>query len=670
MSNAKSTGPRSIAIVGTYSSGKTTLLESLLYVTEATNRKGSVTQGNTVGDSAAEARARGMSTEVNVAATRYLDDRFVFLDCPGSIELEQEALNVLPGVDAAIVVWEAGAANAVALMPVMKALEEQGIPRMIFVNKVDRATGDAQSVLDALAPVSAAPLVLRHMPIVENETVVGYVDLASERTYVYRTDAESERSETPDAEPDARYQMLETLADFDDALMEKVLEDESPERDEVYANLTRDFADGLIVPVFLGAAEHDHGVRRLMKALRHEVPDASAAAARAGVPEDAGCVAQVLKTYHTQHGGKLSVARVWSGTLSEGMVLNGDRVSGVFSMRGHDSEKLSAAEAGDVVALGRMESVQTGDILAEGAAPALPRAELLPPVYAFALATERRDDEVKLSAALAKIGEEDPAIRYGHDPDTHEFVLSGRGEIHIKLAADRLANKYGIPVTLAPPRVPYKEAIKKGTQQHGRHKKQSGGHGQFGDVHLEIKPLPRGSGFTFENKIVGGAVPKQYIPAVEDGVRDYLVRGPLGFPVVDVHVTLYDGQFHAVDSSEIAFKTAAQIAMREGMPNCSPVLLEPILSVELAVPSEYTPKVNQLVSGRRGQILGFDSREGWPGWDVVTAHVPQSEMHDLIIELRSLSQGVGSFVYRFERLQELSGRLADQVVEEARAEAA
>ncbi len=189
-------------------------------------------------------------------------------------------------------------------------------------------------------------------------------------------------------------------------------------------------------------------------------------------------------------------------------------------------------------------------------------------------------------------------------------------------------------------------------------------------MHLEIKPLPRGSGFTFENKIVGGAVPKQYIPAVEDGVRDYLVRGPLGFPVVDVHVTLYDGQFHAVDSSEIAFKTAAQIAMREGMPNCSPVLLEPILSVELAVPSEYTPKVNQLVSGRRGQILGFDSREGWPGWDVVTAHVPQSEMHDLIIELRSLSQGVGSFVYRFERLQELSGRLADQVVEEARAEAA
>lgn len=670
MSNAKSTGPRSIAIVGTYSAGKTTLLESLLHVTGATGRKGSVTQGNSVGDSATEARNRTMSTEVNVAATSYLDDRFIFLDCPGSIELEQETRNVLPGVDAAVVVWEAGASNAVALTPVMKALEEQNIPRMIFVNKIDRATGDAQSVLDALAPVSAAPLVLRHMPLIEGESVVGYVDLASERTYVYRTDAESERSETPDAEPDARYQMLETLADFDDALMEKVLEDEAPERDEVYANLTRDFADGLIVPVFLGAAEHDHGVRRLIKALRHEVPDATAAAARVGLDGESGTVAQVLKTYHTQHGGKLSVARVWSGSVSEGMVLNGDRVSGVLSLKGHDSEKLASAGPGDVVALGRMEKALTGDVLSDGSAPGLGKPELLPPVYAFALSTERRDDEVKLSGALAKICEEDPSIRYGHDPDTHEFVLSGRGEIHIKLAADRLANKYSIPVTLAPPKVPYKEAITKGVQQHGRHKKQSGGHGQFGDVHLEIKPMPRGSGFEFENKIVGGAVPRQYIPAVEDGVRDYLSRGPLGFPVVDVHVTLYDGQYHSVDSSEIAFKTAAQIAMREGMPNCGPVLLEPILNVELTVPSEYTPKVNQLVSGRRGQILGFDGREGWNGWDVVSAHVPQSEMHDLIIELRSLSQGVGSFTYDFERLQQLSGRLADQVVEQARDEAA
>jgi elongation factor G len=668
MNTSKPTGPRNVAIVGPYLSGKSSLLESIMLVTGAATRKGAVT------DSATEAKDRDMGTELNVASTAYMDDEFTFLDCPGSIELFQETLFALQGADAAVVVCEPDPDKAMALSPLLKTLEDMGLPHMLFVNKVDRATGNVQQVLDALQPVSNLPLVLRHIPVVENEEVTGYIDLASQRAYHYAPDTASSIVEMPDDQADifadARYQMLETLADFDDELMEKVLEDVTPEKDEIYGNLTRDFQEGLIVPVLLGAVEHDHGVRRLLKALRHEVPAADKAAARAGVDADGGVVAQVLKTYHTQHGGKLSVARVWSGVVKDGMTLNDERVSGLFRLKGHEQQKLSEVGPGEIVGLGRLEDAATGDTLSDVGAEALARAPVLEPVYSLAISAEKRDDEVKLSGALQKITDEDPSLIVDHAEDTHELVLRGQGDIHLKIAMDRLANKYGIKVVSRRPRVPYKEAIRKSVQQHGRHKKQSGGHGQFGDVHLEIKPLPRGGGFEFVDKIVGGAVPRQYIPAVESGVKEYLVRGPLGFPVVDVQVTLYDGQYHSVDSSEIAFKTAARIAMSDGMKACGPVLLEPILNVEVTVPSEYTPRVNQIVSGRRGQILGFDGRPGWNGWDVVSAQLPQSEIQDLIIELRSATQGTGSYIARFDHLQELTGRLADDVVEAHRTDEA
>jgi len=674
MNSSKPTGPRSVALVGPYLSGKTSLLESLLFVTGATTRKGKAGDGNMVGDTAEEARQRDMSTELNVATTSYLDDQITFLDCPGSIELFQESLFALQGVDAAIVVCEPDRDKALAIAPLLKTLEDLGLPHMIFVNKIEKATGSVQEVLDALQPASNLPLVLRHLPVVEGEQISGYLDLASQRAYHYSANAASSIIELPDAEADTfaeeRYRMLETLADFDDDLMEKVLEDVTPEKDEVYGNLTRDFQECLIVPVLLGAAEMEHGVRRLLKAIRHEVPANGAAAARVGATERSGNVAQVLKTYHTQHGGKLSVVRVWSGLIKDGMTLNGERVSGVFHLKGHDQQKCGEAGPGEVVGLGRLEKAVTGDTLSEETVDPLSKPETLPPVYSLAIAPARRDDEVKLSGALAKLVDEDPSVMIDHPEDTRELVLRGQGEIHLRVTMDRLNNKYGIGVQATAARVPYKEAIRKGTQQHGRHKKQSGGHGQFGDVHLDIKPLPRGSGFEFVDKIVGGAVPRQYIPAVEAGVREYLDQGPLGFPVVDVVVTLFDGQYHAVDSSEIAFKTAARIAMSEGMKDCGPVLLEPIQHVDITTPSEFTPRINQIISGRRGQILGFDSRPGWNGWDVVSAQMPQSEMQDLIIELRSATQGTASFTCHFDHLQELTGRLADDVVSAHRQEEA
>jgi elongation factor G len=331
-------------------------------------------------------------------------------------------------------------------------------------------------------------------------------------------------------------------------------------------------------------------------------------------------------------------------------------------MMGHEQQKSPSAKAGEVVGLGRMENVVTGETLSDSDADSLPIPDVLPPVFALTIAAAHRDDEVKLSAALAKVRDEDPSISISHDDATHQLVMRGQGDIHLKITMDRLLGKYGLEVKSERPRVPYMEAIRKSIEQHGRHKKQSGGHGQFGDVHLAIKPLPRGSGFEFVDKIVGGAIPRNYIPAVEAGVKEYLIKGPLGFPVVDVSVTAFDGQYHAVDSSEIAFKTAARIAMNDGMKLCNPVLLEPILQVDIAAPSEHTPKINAIVSGRRGQILGFDTRAGWTGWDVVSAHMPQSELHDLIIELRSATQGTGSYTASFDRLQELTGRLADDVV--------
>ena len=663
-------GWRTIAIVGPYLSGKTTLLEAILSVCGKIQRRGKVTEGNTVGDSSQEARDRKMSVEVNAAYAEFLDSRLNFLDCPGSVEFWQETMDALMGADAAIVVCESEPGKAPMLLPIFKALDDLELPRFVFVNKIDRAAGSISELFAALQAVSPTmPLVLRHVPILEGETVTGYVDLASEYAYTYHPGQESERIDTSGdlaaREADARFQMLEKLADFDDNLMEALLEDVTPPRDDVFAHLSNDVAAGRIAPVLLGAAEQLGGVRRLLKAVRHEAPPSATATRRRELDDEAGgTVAQVLKTYHTGRGGKISLARVWRGALKDTQTLNGDRVSGVFQMAGMQTEKLEGADGGQVVGLGRLDGISTGDTLTpekEGGV-VLTKAEIRQPVYALALVAANRNDEVKLSGAMAKLLEEDRSLIFRHDDDTGEWVLSGAGEVHLRVAVDRLRNKFGLEVQTSTPVVPYKEAIRKPVTQRARFKRQTGGHGQFGDVELAIKPRPRGEGFAFENASVGGVVPKTFVPAVEAGVREYLQRGPLGFPVVDVSVTLVDGQHHSVDSSEIAFKTAARMAMQEGLPKCSPVLLEPILHVDIAVPGEHTSKVNALVSARRGQILGFDAREGWPGWDVVSSHLPQSDSLDLIIELRSLTSGVGTFTTRFDHLQELGGRLADDVV--------
>lgn len=668
------TGPKCIAIVGPFASGKTTLLEAILARTGAVPRQNSVASGNTVGDHSPEARAHAMSVEATAATIDFMGESLTFVDCPGSIEFATEADAILAASDVAVVVAEADEKKVPALQLIMRRLDAIGIPRILFLNKIDKSDIGVRDTLKMLQPASSAPLLLRQIPLRKGETVIGSIDLALERAYVWRDFAESEVTEIPDDEKarevEARYSMLETLADHDDLLMEQLLEEKEPPRDEVFDDLAADFREGTVVPVLIGTAEKGNGVLRLLKTIRHDAPDVAATRTRLGVDDAAGTVIQVMKTVHTPHGGKLSISRILSGSVGDGAELSiagssaSVKVSGIYRMLGKDQHKLASAAVGDTVALGKLDEAKTGATLVPPKSTVKPLVELeVPqPVFSLALRPKERKDDVKLSSAIQRIADEDPSLSVRHDQDTGETVISGHGEMHLRVAVERLEGKYQIPIVSRPPSVPYRETIRKGTQQRGRHKKQSGGHGQFGDVVIEIKPLPRGAGFEFTDTITGGVVPKQYIPSVEAGVRDYLKSGPLGFPVVDIAVNLSDGSYHTVDSSDMAFQMAAKIGMKEGMAACSPVLLEPVMKVRIFTPSDATARITGIVPQRRGQILGYDARPGWAGWDVVEATMPQSEIGNLIVELRSATAGVATFEAEFDHMAELTGRLADEVM--------
>ena len=674
----RSSGPRCIALVGPFQSGKTTLLEAILARTGAIQRQGTVDAGTTVGDASKEARHHKMSVEATFATTTFMGDNYTFVDCPGSIEFIQDMRSVLPAIDAAVVVCEADEKKVPQLQLILRELEDQNIPHFLFLNKIDKADKRVRDTIKLLQPASRAPLLLRQIPIWNGDIISGFVDLALERAYVYKEHAPSEiielKGENLDRKKEARFTMLETLADHDDQLMEQLLEDIEPPRDKVFDDLSKELRDRIVCPVLLGVATRTNGVLRLLKALRHEAPGAGETAQRLGVKAGPDAVALVLKTFHTTHGGKMSVARLLAGQAGDGTTLTtaageAGRVSGVFKLMGQHFEKRGQAASGETVAFGKLDAAKTGDTLSSGKQPHATLVEIKPspPVLAIAVQAKERKDDVKLGPAFTKLTEEDPSLTVVHNAENHEVVIWGQGEMHLRVAAERLAERFMVPVTTRPPSVGYRETIRKPITQRGRHKKQSGGHGQFGDVVLEIKPLPRGTGFKFEDRITGGVVPRNYIPAVEEGVVDALKHGPLGFPVVDLSVALIDGSYHTVDSSDQAFRTAGRIGIVEGLPQCQPVLLEPIHHVEIVCPSEATAKMNAILSGRRGQILGFDTREGWDGWDTVRAQMAEAEIGDLIIEVRSATAGVGSFIFKFDHMAELTGRTADQIVAARRA---
>ncbi|MEL6454917.1 MAG: elongation factor G [Cyanobacteria bacterium J06623_5] len=665
---------RNIAIVGPYASGKTTLLESILSVTGTIDRKGTITHGNTVGDSAPAARNRHMTVEINAAYAEYGGIYFTFLDCPGSVELLQETNNALIGVDAAIVVCDPDPSRVLTVAPIFQFLDTWEIPHLIWINKADKANNSFREVLDALKSLSTRPLVPHQYPIGYGSQLVGFIDLVSEQAYHYHPSAPADPVPLPAGlaaeEQAARSEMLETLADFDDHLLEELLEEIEPPQEEIVQDLKMELGADLVVPVFIGVAEADYGVRPLLDALVREAPEPAATAQHRQIKTIGEPLAQVLKTYYSPQGGKLSLVRLWRGSLHENATINGDRAGGFYRLLGHTQTRLQTAHAGDIFAISRLEHARTGDTLSLGNSgpdqrpiEQLPTAAELSPMYALAIAPEKRSGEVKLSSALSKLLQEDPALHWEQHGDTHEVILWGQGDVHLQIALERLSNKYHLPMGTHLPQVPYKETIRRqASAVHGKYKHQSGGHGQFGDVYIDIHPLPRGEGFNFQQKIVGGVVPKQYIPGVEMGIREALDHGPLGFPVVDVAVTLTNGSYHSVDSSEQAFRQAARIAMQSGMSDCEPALLEPIADVEISVPTSFTSNVLRLISGRRGQILGYAGKENWFGWDTITSQLPISEMQTLILELRSLTLGVGFFSWQYAHLAPVPEKITSQIL--------
>jgi elongation factor G len=669
MAGQPSKGTRVIALVGPAGAGKTSLAEAMLFAAGTSDRLGSTANGSSIGDSSPESRSRGGSTELNLYNFDYLGDQFAILDVPGSVGFAADGARAVAIADLAIVVVDPDPARAPLAAPALRALDELGIPHLIFVNRIDQAHGRVRDLLSALQPMSVSPLIARQIPIWDGEKISGFVDLALERAFKYRAGKQSERIEIPselhDREIEARTTMLEQLADHDDELLEQLLMDQAPTPEKVFQDLARETGESLGVSVLFGCASSSWGVRRLLKALRHEAPAPQAASDRLSVSDPAMYVFKIL------HGsiGRLALARALGGSIREGSDLKTDegehsRVGSLFKVQGEKTQKITEAAAGDLVAVAKVDEVKAGQWIGAGKLPPQVEVDLPARNCAFAIEPADRKDDVKLSGALQRLTEEDAGLVVEHDDANHEIRLRGVNDEHLNAVLARLKRRYGVEVKSHPPAVGYRESIRKPVRQHGRHKKQSGGHGQFGDVIIEIRPLSRGEGFVFEEKIHGGAVPKQWIPAVEEGVVEAMVKGPLGFQVVDCAVTLVDGSYHSVDSSELAFRLAGRIAMQEALSAAHPHLLEPMHKLTVVCPTSATSRITSAIAGRRGQMLGLAPRDGWTGWDRIEALIPEAELSGLEAELRSQSQGLATYEAEFDHLAELNGPLADKVIQQ------
>nr|WP_084356021.1 elongation factor G [Novosphingobium lentum] len=662
---------RAIALVGPAGTGKTSLAEALLFASGTIPRQGSVEAGTTVGDASPEARHRRGSTEINLSHFSYLGDRFALIDTPGGVGFSADGFVALASCDMAVVVVDPGPDRAALAGPILRRLDELGLPHAIFVNKMDGArAGSMRDLLAALQPLSREPLALRQFPIRQGDAVIGYVDVALERAFRYKPGRPSELIAIPPElaarEQDERRHLLETLADFDDALMEALLMDEEPGQDVVLADLAADTAGNKVVPVLFGSALHDGGIRRLLKLLRHEAPAADAAQERLGVADSRAL--HVFKVVHGGAMGRLALGRVLGSPISEGdeLVIGGEpaRTGSLFFLQGDKTVKQSVAQPGDVVAVAKIDAARSGMMLTmRGASAGQPSPAVYPARNAtLAITTRDRKDDVKLSTALHRLCEEDPALAWTQDDATHETLLRGVNDEHLSVVIARLQRRYGVAVEARAPRIAYRESIGRPASARGRHKKQSGGHGQYGDAVIEIRPLARGEGFAFEDRITGGVIPRQWIPAVEAGLRDAMEKGPLGFPVVDVAVSLIDGSYHSVDSSELAFRVAGRLAMAEALDKAAAYLLEPVCRIAIDTPAGTGSKAGSVLSARRGQILGLGPHPEWDRWERIEATLPEAGLHGLDAELRSLSQGLASFTAAFDHLAELAGKQADEVV--------
>lgn len=674
---------RNVAVIGPHHSGKTTLIEALLARTGALSRRGTIAEGTTTTDCDPESIARQQSCSVAFAWTTYRDCEINFIDTPGFIDFLEETKLALLGADAAIVVIEGDPARIPLATFLVEEVQARKLPHLFVINKLDRPEANFGATLQALREAFGNHVVAEQLPIGQGERFSGYVDLVNQSAHAYDANGGATDIALPDdlasMAREEHGKLLEALGDFDDHLLEELIDGIEPPLGEVEHDLVDETHKDLVAPVLVAGGALGYGAEALLETIVRlcPAPDESPrsdAEGREILPDPNGpLIAQVCKTIVHPQSGKLSVARILSGTLSADKSLvdltrgtSKERPGGLFRLMGKKQTPIDHAAPGSLVAIARLENAHTGDTLvSEGTKILLPSVKISEPVFALAIKPKERLDEAKLSQALQRLIEEDPTLRLERAQFTNELQLLGHGEQHVQIACDRLSRKYNVKLETHAPTVPYRETIQSGTEIHGRYKHQTGGHGQFGDVWLRIEPRERNHGATFGEKIVGGVVPRQFIPAVEKGVREALERGPLaGYPVIDLDVVLYDGQYHSVDSSEQSFKTAGSLAIREGLPKCNPVLLEPIVKVEVTVPTQFTPGVLSQLTGKRGQILNFTATEK-PGYDVVTALTPHAEISRYITELRTLTQGLGTYRWEHDHFEIVPPKLAQQVAEMA-----
>jgi elongation factor G len=681
-----STAIRNVALIGINRSGKTSLVESILHITGVINRRGKIQDGTMTMDYEPESVSRQISTQVSMGHMTYRDVHFNILDCPGFVDFNEETKLALMGVDAAIFVVEPDAHKLIQMDELLRFTEQIGISRLVFVNKLDKPDLDFEETLSVLKDMPGVktprPLAPLHYPIGSGSGFSGYVDVLKKQAFKYGASGKAEKSDTIPADlktelEASREKLIESLADTDDNLLEMVLEGKDVPQDTIEKDLKNAVRAGTIVPILVGSAHTDAGVFTLLDAIISLCPDPldrdykDKDGRAIEIQEGGPVIAQVIKTYVHPQSGKLSLTRVITGTIKADTQLMDssrggpkERVGGLYNIIGKKQDTAGNAGPGSIVAIARLDTPRSGDTLvSEKETRVMPAPAEPHPLYSLAIAPKNRSDETKLSTLLSKLIEEDPVLKVDRDPDTHEYCLYGQGEVHLTLSRQRLERKYHISLDSSRPQIAYKESIQGKADAHGRHKKQTGGKGQFGDVYLKIEALERGSGSKFTESVVGGSVPRQYIPGVEKGVMEALGKGPLaGFPVVDVAVNLYDGSYHDVDSDEMSFRMAAILAMREGLNKAHPVILEPVAEVKINVPNAFTSGVLGQMNGLRGHILGYGPDLDRPGWDQVTAHIPQSELWDYIIELRTLSQGLGFYVWKFSHLSPVPPNLSQELV--------
>lgn len=675
---------RNVAVVGLHHAGKTTLIEAILAHCGAIPRRGSVADGTTTTDHEPESIAHAQSTSVAFAHATCGEIDVTLIDAPGFVDYLEETKIALLAADAAVVVIEADPQRIGQVRGMVDFLEARKLPHAFFVNKLDRAGAAYGPTLDALVAAYGRHVVAEQLPIGEAEAFRGYVDLTERKARVFENGAAKEAAidgALDGSVSSAREKLLEALGDFDDHLLEELLEGVEPPLDEVRKDLHDEYVRDEIVPVLVGSALGGIGIDALLETIATQFPapnelERHSADGKPVVPSEKGpLIAQVCKTVVHPQSGKLSVVRIFSGTLNSDSTLNDTsrpgtqvRSGGLYRLQGKKQESIPSAGPGEIVAVARLEGVQTMDTLTtNGDKTVMPVIALEEPVFAVAIRPRERLDEAKLSQMLARLLEEDPTLRLVRAEFTNELQLCGNGEAHVGLAAERLARKYNLAVETKRAQVPYRETITQSIEQHARYKHQTGGHGQFGDVKLRIEPRERGNGVTFSEQIVGGVVPRQFFPAVEKGVREALQRGAAGFPVVDIHVTLFDGAYHDVDSSEASFKTAASMAIRDGLPKCGPVILEPIMTVEATVPEAFGSTILGQLTAKRGTVLSFGPNESDPSMYTVKALVPQAELTNYITELRTATQGLGTYRARHERFEVVPPKVAQGLRELAAA---